>query len=124
MDIYIAMATPIPLNSDNYPQLNTSIIDILKGGKRPLISIFTNADGTVYAVDTHGEIKEREVLSASYTASYQDKDGNMTNPFVVVKFKDGEGMVNAKFIDYFTSVDYVEDHWYVLSQGDIKRKTF
>ena len=118
------MATPIPLNSDNYPQLNTSIIDILKGGKRPLISIFTNAEGTVYAVDTHGDINAREVLSASFTASYQDKDGNMTNPFVVVKFKDGEGMVNARFIDYFTSVDYVEDHWYVLSQGDIQRKTF
>jgi len=33
-------------------------------------------------------------------------------------------MVNAKFIDYFTSVDYVEDHWYLLTQGDIKRKTF
>ena len=118
------MTTPIALNSDNYTQLNESVINILKGGKRPLISIFTNAEGTVYAVDSHGDIKEREVLSASYTASYQDKDGNMTNPFVVIKFKDGEGMVNAKFIDYFTSVDYVEDHWYLLTQGDIKRKTF
>ena len=118
------MATPIPLNSANYTQLNESVINILKGGKRPLISIFTNADGTIYAIDSHGEIKEREVLSASFTASYKDKDGNMTNPFVVVKFKDGEGMVNAKFIDYFTSVDYVEDHWYVLSEGTITRKTF
>jgi len=118
------MATPIPLNSENYTQLNESVINILKGGKRPLISIFTNADGTVYAVDSHGELKEREVLSASFTASYQDKDGIMTNPFVVVKFKDGEGMVDARFIDYFTSVDYVEDHWYVLSEGTITRKTF
>ena len=118
------MATPIALNSANYAQLNDSVINILKGGKRTLISIFTNAEGTVYAVDTHGEIKEREVLSASFTASYQDKAGNMTNPFVVIKFKDGESMVNAKFIDYFTSVDYVEDHWYVLTEGEIKRKTF
>ena len=118
------MATPVPLNSENYTQLNESVLNILKGGKRPLISIFTNTDGTAYAVDSHGEIKEREVLSASFTASYKDKEGKMTNPFVVVKFKDGEGMVNAKFIDYFTSVDYVEDHWYGLSEGTIKRKTF
>lgn len=118
------MASPIALNSENYAALNDSVINILKGGKRPLISIFTDAVGNTYAVDSHGDIKEREVLSASYTASYQDEDGNMTNPFVVIKFKDGEGMVNAKFIDYFTSVDYVEDHWYILTQGDIKRKTF
>ena len=118
------MATPIPLNSDNYSALNDSIIDILKGGKRPLISIYTDAAGTTYAVDSHGELTDREVLSASFTASYQDTDGNMTNPFVVIKFKDGEGMVNAKFIDYFTSVDYIEDHWYVLHEGEIKRKTF
>lgn len=118
------MSAPIALNSQNYNALNQSIIDILKGGKRCLISIFTNAEGTIYAADTHGEIKDREVLSASYTASYKDEDGNMTNPFVVIKFKDGEGMVNAKFIDYFTSVDYVEDHWYVLHEGEIKRKTF
>ena len=118
------MATPIALNSANYSQLNESVINILKGGKRPLITICTNAEGTVYASDSHGDLTEREVLSASFTASYKDKDGNMTNPFVVIKFKDGEGMVNAKFIDYFTTVDYVEDHWYVLSEGTIKRKTF
>jgi hypothetical protein len=118
------MATPIALNSENYPALNESIIDILKAGKRPLITIYTNAEGTVYASDSHGDIINREVLSASYTASYKDADGNMTNPFVVVKFKDGEGMVNAKFIDYFTTVDYVEDHWYTLSQGEIQRKRF
>lgn len=118
------MASPIALNSDNYPTLNESIISILKGGKRALITIYTNAEGTVYATDTHGDIINREVLSASYTASYKDANGNMTNPFVVIKFKDGEGMVNAKFIDYFTSVDYIEDHWYTLSEGDIKRKKF
>ena len=118
------MTTPIALNSENYPALNESIIDILKGGKRALITIYTNAEGTVYASDSHGDIIAREVLSASYTASYKDADGNMTNPFVVIKFKDGEGQVYAKFIDFFTTVDYVEDHWYILTQGDIIRKKF
>lgn len=116
------MATP--LNSANYTGLNDAIIAIMKGGKRALISIYTNAEGTTLASDSHGTLENREVLSASFTASYKDDDGNDTNPFVVIKFKDGEGMVNAKFIDYFTTVDYVEDHWYVLSQADIIRKRF
>ena len=106
------------LNSQGYDALNTGIIDILKAGKRAMISIYTNAEGTTPASDSRGPLVDREVLSASYTASYKDESGQDTNPFVVVKFKEGE------FIDYFTSVDYVEDHLYVLHEGEIKRKTF
>ena len=60
---------PIPLNSENYNTLNDSIINILKAGKRPLICIFTDSTAITYAVDSHGEIKDREVLSASFTCS-------------------------------------------------------
>lgn len=110
------MATP--LNSQGYDALNNGIIDILKQGKRSMISIYTNAEGTTPASDSRGTLVDREVLSASYTASYKDENGQDTNPFVVIKFKEGE------FIDYFTSVDYVEDHWYVLKSVDIPKKTF
>ena len=106
------------LNSQGYEALNNGIIDILKAGKRAMISIYTNAEGTTAASDAHGTLVDREVLSASYTASYKDENGQDTNPFVVIKFKEGE------FIDYFTSVDYVEDHWYVLQSVDIPKKTF
>lgn len=106
------------LNSQGYDALNTGIIDILKAGKRAMISIYTNAEGTTPASDSRGTLVDREVLSASYTASYKDESGQDTNPFVVIKFKEGE------FIDYFTSVDYVEDHWYVLKSVDIPKKTF
>ena len=110
------MATP--LNSQGYEVLNTGIIEILKQGKRAMISVYTNAEGTTPASDSRGNLVDREVLSASYTASYKDESGQDTNPFVVIKFKEGE------FIDYFTSVDYVEDHWYVLKSVDIPKKTF
>jgi hypothetical protein len=83
-----------------------------------MISVYTNAEGTTPASDSRGTLVDREVLSASYTASYKDESGQDTNPFVVIKFKEGE------FIDYFTSVDYVEDHWYVLKSVDIPKKTF
>ena len=106
------------LNSQGYEVLNTGIIEILKAGKRAMISIYTNAEGTTPATDSRGNMVDREVLSASFTASYKDESGQDTNPFVVIKFKEGE------FIDYFTSVDYVEDHWYVLTEGVIQRKTF
>ena len=106
------------LNSQGYEVLNNGIIDILKAGKRAMISIYTNAEGTTPATDSRGNMVDREVLSASFTASYKDESGQDTNPFVVIKFKEGE------FIDYFTSVDYVEDHWYVLQSVDIPKKTF
>jgi hypothetical protein len=114
------MSAPIALNSQNYASLDTGIQDILKQGKRALITIYTNAEGTAIASDEHGNIDNREVLSISYTASYKDADGNDTNPFVVVKFTNG----NGQFIDYFTTVDYVDDHWYKLSTQDIPSKTF
>jgi hypothetical protein len=106
------------LNSQGYDVLNTGIIEILKAGKRAMISIYTNAEGTTPATDSRGNMVDREVLSASFTASYKDESGQDTNPFVVIKFKEGE------FIDYFTSVDYIEDHWYVLRSVDIPKKTF
>jgi len=39
---------------------------------------------------------------------------------VVVKFTNG----NGQFIDYFTTIDYVDDHWYKLSSAAIPSKTF
>lgn len=118
------MSSPIALNSENYNGLNQGIIDIIKSGKRALISIYTNAEGTTVANDSHGDIKDRQVLSASYTESYKDAEGNMTNPFVVIKFKNGEELKNVVFIDYFTNVDYVDDHWYTLSTANVPFKTF
>ena len=106
------------LNSQGYDVLNTGIIEILKAGTGAMISIYTNAEGTTPATDSRGNMVDREVLSASFTASYKDESGQDTNPFVVIKFKEGE------FIDYFTSVDYIEDHWYVLRSVDIPKKTF
>jgi hypothetical protein len=106
----------IALNSGNYNALNDAIIAIINAGKYAAISVFTDAAGTVPATDAHGPISGRIVLSASFTASYKDKEGNNTNPFVVIQFKDAAGNPTGEFIDYFTTVDYVDDHWYVLSE--------
>ena len=66
------MSAPIALNSQNYAGLDTGIQDILKQGKRALITIYTDAAGTALASDEHGNIEDREVLSISFTASYKD----------------------------------------------------
>jgi hypothetical protein len=114
------MSAPIALNSENYSGLDTGIQDILKQGKRALITIYTNAEGTALASDEHGTIENREILTISYTASYKDADGNDTKPFVVVKF----AYNGSQFVDYFTTIDYVDDHWYTLSSKAIPAKTF
>lgn len=116
------MATPF--NSENYSALNDAVNQIALGGKIPIITIYTNAEATTLAVDGHGEIKDRAVLSISFTASYIDADGNATKPFVVVKFRDTADMVNVKFVDFFTSVDYVDDHWYVLGEVAVPKRKF
>jgi len=114
----------IALNSENYPTLNENILTTIKAGKYSTISIFTDAAGTLIAQDAHGPISNRAVLSASYTASYKDKAGVDTNPFVVIKFKDAAGNPTGTFVDYFTSVDYVDDHWYVLGEVPVPKFAF
>lgn len=110
----------IALNSGNYNALNESIMSIIKAGHYAAVTVYTDAAGTIHATDSHGgQIKDRIILSASYTASYKDKAGNQTNPFVVIKFKDAAGNPTGEFIDYFTTVDYVDDHWYVLSSQSV-----
>lgn len=116
------MATPF--NSENYTALTTAVNTTALNGKIPIISIYTNAEATTLAVDAHGDIKDRAVLSVSFTAAYVDASGNTTKPFIVVKFRDSAGMINVKFIDFFTSVDYVDDHWYVLGEAIIPKRTF
>ena len=112
------------LNSENYNGLNESILTILKSGKRPSISIYTDIDATVYAVDPYGEIKERDIKSASFTDSYKDNDGNTHNPYVSIHFKGSDNSTTSTFIDYFTTTDYIDDHWYILTGVDIVRKLF
>ena len=107
-----------PLNSTTYPTLNEQILATLKSGKRAIISIYTNAEGTTPATDAHGDIIGRRVLSASFTESYKDKDDNTVNPYVTIKLE------KSTFIDYFTTKDYEDDHWFVIGTEDIPKKKF
>ena len=109
------MATPTPINSTTYDGMNNAILEMIKAGNYATISIYTDAAGTIYKTDSNGNLDKRIVLSSSYTASYKDKEGNDTNPFVMIQFKDITGNPSGEFIDYFTTVDNVDDHWYVLS---------
>jgi hypothetical protein len=109
------MATPTPLNTATYDGMNNAILDIIKAGNYATISIYTDAAGTTFEQDNFGKMDKRIVLSTSFTASYKDKEGNDTNPFVMIQFKDAAGNPDGQFIDYFTTVDNVDDHWYVLS---------
>jgi hypothetical protein len=111
------MATP--LNTSTYNELNTQIQAILQNAQLPLISIYVDANATILASDTHGDMFERQISTITYTESYLDADGNPTNPFLTINFFDG-----LTFIDTFTTTDYVDDHWYVLTSMPVPIKTF
>jgi len=111
------MATPI--NTSTYDQLNTDIQNILKTGVLPAISIYTNAEGTNLVVDSHGEIKDRQVMSVSHTESYIGPDGNPTQPYVTIAFSDG-----SIFTDILTVVDKVDERWFVLSSVQVPYTRF
>jgi len=111
------MATP--LNTTTYNELNTQMQEILKNGQLPLISIYIDANATILASDTHGDISARQIMNISYTESYLDADGNTVNPFLTINFYDG-----LSFTDTFTTTDYVDDHWYVLTSIPVPMKTF
>jgi hypothetical protein len=111
------MATP--LNTASYNELNTQIQETLQKSLLPLISIYIDANATILASDTHGDILARQIMNISYTESYLDANGNPTKPFLTINFYDG-----TTFTDTFTTTDYVDDHWYILTSMPVPIKTF
>lgn len=109
------MATPIPINSDNYDAMNTSIIDIITSGNYAAISIFTDASGTVYHTDEFGDINGRVILSISRTDSYMDASGNPTNAYVIITFQEFQGIPGGQYIGALLTTDTVDQHWYTLT---------
>lgn len=109
------MATPIPINSETYDALNTSIVNILTSGNYASISIFVDASGNEYHTDEYGIIKDRIVLGITRTDSYVDSSGNTTNAFVVIDFQELEGSPGGQLILNVLTVDNVDSHWYTLT---------
>ena len=109
------MATPIPINSETYDALNTSIVNILTSGNYASISIFVDASGNEYHTDEYGIIKDRIVLGITRTDSYVDSSGNTINASVVIDFQELEGSPGGQLILNVLTVDNVDSHWYTLT---------
>lgn len=109
------MATPIPINSETYDGLNTSILDILASGNYASISIFIDASGNEYYIDEYGEVNDRIVLGISRTESYTDSSGNIVNAYVIIEFQELEGKPGGRFVLSIKSVDIENSYWYVLT---------
>ena len=107
------------LNTTTYQKLNTDLQDILKRGALPTISIYSDAASTQVVSDSHGDIKDRQVMSVTYTESYKGADGNPTLPFITVVFLDG-----STFTETFTAVDSENEYWYTLSTLEVPYTRF
>jgi hypothetical protein len=111
------MATPI--DTSNYDKLNSDIQSVLSSGQVPLMSVYTDAAATILETDSHGPIQNRPIMNVSYTQSYIGEDGNPTNPFVTIAFYDG-----TSFTEIFKSVDFVDDHWYIITTAPVNYTRF
>ena len=95
-----------PLEDDEYVQFMKDINTAVNVG--PLIvSIFTDASGTVFVKDSNGnDINLRLVKSTSYTYPYMDPEGNWTSGIFEFTFDDGSTFSNNDLLNYL--------YWYYI----------
>ena len=71
------MSVPESVNSATYDSITAQINDMLSSNRQASISIYDDADGTVFTLDSDGnQINEAQVKSVSVTKSYIDSVTN------------------------------------------------
>lgn len=106
----------IQLNIANYNDLVSSIGDLFRSGqyKSVTISVFGDAEGTVFAHDNHGHpIQHRGIISASTKSEYTDIDRNLVYGTVTLNLSDGS---------VFVCTEVIQSNWYTLSGVSIYQR--
>jgi len=105
------------LTFDQYSNLNIELGNILSTGQYAYVNIFTDIDGTAYAVDSNGDqICGKQIDSISSTSSHADPaTGEPTQPFISIQFSDGST---------FVCTDNVDTCWYSIYGVPIPPRTF
>jgi hypothetical protein len=71
------MSTPESISSSTYDSITSQINDMLSSNRQASISIYDDADGAAFTLDTMGNpINELQVKSVSVTKSYIDSATN------------------------------------------------
>ena len=105
------MSTPESISSSTYESITAQINDMLSSNRQASISIYDDADGTVFTLDSAGNpINELQVKSVSVTKSYID---SATNEPV-------SASVTIVFIGdaTFKAVDDEHFNWFKISGTD------
>jgi hypothetical protein len=84
-----------PLENDEYVQFMKDINTAVNKGAF-IISIFTDASGTIFTKDSNGnDINLRLVKTTSYTYSHMDNNGNFIDGIFYFTFDDGSTFNNV-----------------------------
>lgn len=106
------------LNNNNYSKLNTDITDIMRTGtfSGVSMSIYTDAEATIFALDGNAPIENRKISKINATGAYTIASNNQfVNANIEVIFSDGTS---------FKAVDTVDEVWYKLEGIIFQRRTF
>jgi hypothetical protein len=99
------MSTPVQIQSTIYDQITEQINGLFASNQMALISIFSDAAGTVVANDEAGTpIQDLQVTSVSVTKSYIDSvTNNKVNASVTFSFSDKSiKVVDDEHVFYYT----------------------
>ena len=107
--------TPAQIHSSAYNDITTQINAMLSNNKQASISIYEDAEGTVFAIDDAGTpIDKLQVTSVSLTQSYLD---SVTNTPV-------NASVTIRFIDRsFKVIDDKHTYYYTIQGTDFPLRT-
>ena len=79
-----------------------------------ILSIYTDASGTIFAKDSNGnDINLRKLKSSSYTYPFYDNNGIFNNGFITLIFDDGSTFVNNDDNDVNDEND-TSGFWYYM----------
>jgi type 1 fimbria pilin len=108
----------IQFNTTNYSQLNSDITEIMRAGTYSgvSISIYTDADATIFAVDGNAPLENKKISKLNTTGSYTITATNQfINASLEVVFDDGSS---------FKSFDNVDEYWYKIEGVVFNRRKF
>tara|TARA_B110000879_G_C11180977_1_gene518284 strand:+ start:1506 stop:1838 length:333 start_codon:yes stop_codon:yes gene_type:complete len=108
----------IQFNTTNYSQLNSDITEIMRAGTYSgvSISIYTDADATIFAVDGNAPLENKKISKLNTTGSYTITATNqLINASLEVVFDDGSS---------FKSFDNVDEYWYKIEGVVFNRRKF
>jgi hypothetical protein len=99
----------VPLNNGQFPNFVTDVDILINSGRRLVLNLFTNVEGTVYAIDTSGNnIDKRLIIRMEYDFPHNDENTNEpVDGYFIITFDDNTSFAiyDANHMNYWYSFE-------------------